>query len=146
MPKFVLKNEVKSYIADFTGSEWITFWNYRSSFKKQYKIFDDIFKLSYYRHFYLVQFCMARNSNSVLRNYTSKQFIDLIACYAEIIKKTQLLSYEPIKQVDWESRESVIAKMRNTVKVVLRKNEYPETGRESVIEGLFVKTEGVQAQ
>jgi hypothetical protein len=50
----------------------------------------------------------------------------------------QLGSY--FNQVDWDKRESIIAKMRNVVKVILRKNDYPENGREAVVEGLFIKS------
>jgi hypothetical protein len=45
------------------------------------------------------------------------------------------------KQIDWQKKESAIAKMRNVVKVVLRKSSYPEEFRETIVEKIFIKVE-----
>jgi len=42
-------------------------------------------------------------------------------------------------QVDWQNRESAIAKMRNVVKVLLRRNNYPEDRRGKIIQELFIE-------
>jgi hypothetical protein len=44
-----------------------------------------------------------------------------------------------LAQVDWQTRESAIAKMRNVVKVVLRRNNYPEAGRDTIVQDLFTE-------
>ncbi|OHD23572.1 MAG: hypothetical protein A2Y38_07865 [Spirochaetes bacterium GWB1_59_5] len=53
----------------------------------------------------------------------------------QLLSEEILVELAPhVNQVDWEIRESAIAKMRNVVKVVLRRNNYPEQVREKVID------------
>jgi hypothetical protein len=42
-------------------------------------------------------------------------------------------------QVDWQNRESAIAKMRNVAKVILRRNNYPEERRETIVNELLIE-------
>jgi hypothetical protein len=44
-----------------------------------------------------------------------------------------------LAQVDWQYRESAIAKMRNVVKVVLRRNNYPEAGRNRIVQDILTE-------
>jgi hypothetical protein len=44
-----------------------------------------------------------------------------------------------LAQVDWQYRDSAVAKMRNVAKVVLRKNGYPEEGRDRIAQDLLTE-------
>lgn len=92
--KFNIANEINSYINNDVGKEWYFFWNYRNSFKNPYDIFNDIYQLSYHLYCYLVQFGMARNSNSILRKLSSSEFIMQIKEYGQIIKSHKLFDIE----------------------------------------------------
>lgn len=55
-----------------------------------------------------------------------------------MIAEELALSIAKNKVVDWETRETVQARLRNLVRVVLRKYEYPMALREQVAEQVLV--------
>ncbi len=56
-----------------------------------------------------------------------------------------LLKVDPyLKQVDWNIREPIIAQIRNVYRVVLRKNEYPETGRDAIVDSFLIRQGGTE--
>lgn len=57
---------------------------------------------------------------------------------AEMITK-ELVPH--LAQVDWQTRESAVAKMRNVTKVILRRNGYPEEARAKVIDAIIYEVQ-----
>lgn len=55
----------------------------------------------------------------------------------KLIAEELAIELEKNKLIDWETRESVQARLRNVARVILRRNSYPPNAREQVVEKLL---------